>query len=308
MQKHLRSMLPPLLLLYALGCSPDFDKFWQVEDLRVLAIKSTPPEVLFISPPQSTFPAVKITALVSDPRAPAESVQWELWACTPEQMTCDEATMKLRFARGVTRQDKIEADFVLTRALYDAALELDTFKGFGGLPVKVELRVSRGEYSTSAIKRVVYGYILPPGKWPNNNPEITELLVDGKPLPASWEVEAGVKVTLLPKSPSWDKEDYLVVTFSADTQKCLSGQSFEGCSKKLTEYLSYAYFATSGKIWFPRTGGKPRPFITDKKVEDISSDWTPEPGVGTATLWIVVRDDRGGVGWLKPLTVTVKDP
>ena len=294
-----------LLLLATAGCSPDFEKFWEVTDLRVLAMQASPPEVLFLSPPQ-TFPTVKVTALVADPNAADATVNWELWACTPEKKTCAEAAMKVKVTGGTSARDKIAADFVLSQELYKAALNKDTFKGFGGLPIKLELRVKRGAFAANAIKRVVYGYALPAGKWPNNNPSITEVKVDGEDMPAAWEVEVGETVTLLPKTPTWDKETYEVLTFKGVTPECLGGTA-TGCSRTLEEYLTYSYFATSGKISNANTGGKPKPFVTDKKVDNVSTDWTPEAGVKQATIWVVVRDDRGGAAWFKPLRATVKE-
>ena len=302
-----RILVSGLLLLASAACSPDFEKFWQVTDLRVLAVTASPPELLFITPPQ-TFPPVRITALVTDPIAPDATVDWELWACTPEKMSCAEAFMKVKVSGGTSAQDKIAADFVLSQELYQVALGKDTFKGFGGLPIKLELRVKRGSFTSSAVKRVVYGLALPPGKWPNNNPSITEVLVDGQALPDPWVVEADKEVVLLPKTPSWDKEIYQVLTYTGVTPDCLSGKVTTGCSRTLEEYLTYSYFATSGKIGNATTGGKPKAFVTDKKVTDISTEWTPDSSVTEATIWIVVHDDRGGTAWFKPLEATVTAP
>ena len=301
-----RTIAAALSLLAAAGCSPDFEKIWQVTDLRVLAVQASPPEVLFLSVP-STFPKVRITALVTDPRAPKAKVEWEMWACTPEKKTCDLAFLKEKVAGGTTAQGAVAADFVLSKALYNAGMQKDTFRGFGGLPIKVEVHVKRGTYRASAVKRVVYGYALPPGKWPNNNPSITEVLVDDEALPTPWEVEADTEVKLLPKTPTWDEETYVVLTYTGVTPACLQNPAASGCSRTLEENLKYSYYATSGEISHASTGGKDRAFVTDKKVNDISTEWTPESGVEEATLWVVVRDDRGGAAW-STLTAKVKEP
>lgn len=282
-----------LLGLTAAGCNPDFDEFWEVKDLRILAIQASPPEVLFLSAPK-TFSKVRISALVTDPTAPDATVDWELWACTPEETSCEEAAVKEQVASGSSTKDVITTDFVLSQELYKAALEEDPFKGFGGLPVVLELRVKRGEQTDKALKHVVYGFALPFGKFANNNPTISEVLVDDKPMPDHWTVEADQEVTLLPKTPTWNKELYKVLTFT-------------GQSRDLEEYLSYSYFITSGDLSSDSTGGKPKPFITDLKVDDISTIWTPEGGVTSASLWVVVRDDRGGTGWIGPLEVGVTE-
>ena len=81
-----------------------------------------------------------------------------------------------------------------------------------------------------------------------------------------------------------DKESFWVNTFTGQT-------------KELAEYLSYAYFVTSGKLGKPTTGGPPNVFVTIKGVNDVASDWTPRKE-GDATLWVVVRDGRGGASWI----------
>ncbi len=301
-----RATVAALSLLAAAACSPDFEKIWDVTDLRILAVQASPPEVLFISVP-ATFPTVRVTALVADPRAPKARVDWEMWACTPEKKTCDDAHLREKVAAGSGAQGEIATNFVLSRALYDAGMQKDTFRGFGGLPIKVEVRVKRGTYQARAIKRVIYGFALPPGKWPNNNPSITEVQVDDETMPAAWEVEADEEYELLPKTPTWDRETYTVLTFSGVSQACLKDPTAAGCSRTLEENLTYSYFATSGEISHASTGGKDRAFVTDKKVKDISSTWTPESDVDEATLWVVVRDDRGGTAW-STLKAKVKEP
>jgi hypothetical protein len=176
----------------------------------------------------------------------------------------------------------------------------------------VELRVGSEAGSDRALKRIVYGNPLPAEKKPNTNPWLGRLLVDGKELPAGndLQVDAGQTVKLLPEPAPGARESYWVATFrgpcTLDTQ-CGEGAVCKDhiCSRRLDEFLSYAFFTTAGALSYASTGGKPTPFAENKKIADPSSDWTAPPAPGRAELWVVVRDDRGGVGW-KTLQAAVR--
>jgi len=343
----IRSSRAALLLMAlaaaAAACSPDFDEVWQVKDLRLLAIQADPPEVL-ASTVITSFPRVTITALAVDPSDPGRLVDWELWACTADETSCEEAALSVRVARRRTRLNQITAGLTLSPGLFAAALEEDPLKGFGGLAVLMELRIRDTETRIiSGVKRVVFGLTIPlslealsqgqagalklppaaDGAWagacktatpacdpgldclqgrclkrPNQNPTISGVTVDKQAVGSSWTVSAGEELPLLPASPGADKQPYVV-------------QTFTGGSKQLEEYLTYNFFATSGDLSNPNTGGKPSFIVDNKKTTDLTSDWTPEDlskaASQQATVWIVVHDDRGGVGWTE-LSAQVQPP
>lgn len=315
------------LLLAATACTPDFDKFWQPKDLRILAVKASPPEVLVLPSGKislsgldptdtkalmaalaqalpATFPTVRVTALITDPAAPTAQVQWELWVCSTDDNNCDEATFREKIASGTSDQAAVAVDFKLTRELFVKVLQKDTFRGFGGLPVYVELKVARGQQRDRALKRLVYGVYGPgelakvtgipldPLKLPNNNPSVDDLLFDFVTARPGWSATAGEKYTIFPVSPDHNKEDYVV-------------QTFTGGTRQLEEHLTYRFFVTAGSLSPSKTGGKPRPFVTDKKADDYSTSWTAPMDEDSATFWVVVSDGRGGTGWLGPRTIKI---
>ncbi len=291
------------LFIGGAACSPDFDPIWLVKDLRILAINADPPEVLLpaeemILPSAETFPEVLITPLVVDPLDPEGLFDWELWACTAEEDGCDEAAERVLITRrSQTPLSEITAGFKLQPELFFAAFKADPLKGFGGVPVMVDLKVNRGAFSDRAYKRLVYGTFLPADKTPNENPAISRILADAEELPQPLSVERDAEMTLLPESLPEDKEDYLAITFT-------------GQSKELSEYLEYSFFTTMGQLTEAKSGGQPSPFVEFKRVTDLSSTWTAElPPEATlpqeVTFWIVVRDDRGGVSW-RTFTAQVK--
>lgn len=325
MRRNRRARWAPLALLLLAACTPDFEKSWRVLDLRVLAIQAEPAEVL-ASRSTTELPPVQITALAVDPRVPAtQAVDWELWACTPEGFTCEDAVQRVLIKKDRTPLDQIQASYTIGQDLLLAAIQNDTLRGFGGsVPVKVHLLINGSTDSAEGVKRLVYSLhewptVDPPAegtlsgacrsdgaacdkglvcdasnvcrRTPNLNPTLTEVTADGKSIPDPYEVRTEQEITLLPKSPTADKETYWVFDFKGGTQQ-------------LEEYLTYSFFVTSGDLSHPTTGGKPSPFLINKKVYDLTSVWTTDKTASDATVWVVVRDDRGGVGWISyPVTV-----
>jgi len=170
MARYLKTLLPLPLLLLAVTCTPDFDTISIVKDLRILAIRAEPPEIILSKSPD-VWPSVKVDALVVDPTLKkGETVEWEMWGCgiSSEQKTCcniNETTCVedvkkgiLKIGSGKGALDSIGASVVLTKEMYRSALYADSQKGLGGVPILVELRVRRqGQPWQVGVKRLVYG-------------------------------------------------------------------------------------------------------------------------------------------------------
>jgi hypothetical protein len=318
-----------LLLFFGLAaCTPDFEQIWLVKDLRILGLQADPPEVLVpidAQYPPATFPTVHVSGLVVDPpEAASVTVRWELWACSQDSLRasgmnaggtlsdsvrCDTASRSQQVANGTSALSAISADFTLDRDLYSAALAADVYKigpiALGGVPVVLDLQVTSDTVGFDrAIKRVVYGNPLPLLKTANVNPHLDKVLVDDVDQ-SSLQVKVGQTVKLLPVPMADAAEGYWVATFKGLCSKdsdCEDGQAGTQCvsgicSRHLTEYLSYAFFTTAGTLSDATTGGKPSPFINNKKIADPSSSWAAPSTPGKAQLWVVIRDDRGGLSW-----------
>ncbi|MCA9666809.1 MAG: hypothetical protein KC503_14515 [Myxococcales bacterium] len=275
-------------LLVAGACTPDFEDPWLVKDLRILAIAADPPEVLVpIGPLPAQAPKVNVRTLVVDPRKAADAtVRWWVRACSADEDNCDDAAYAEDIvAPKTTRLDAIQFEVVASLELITKSLENDIFRGFGGVPVLVELHIDDPDGpEVIGLKRLVYGVIDPPQKVGNKNPVLDVIKADDAPIAAKVEAKAGDKVVFLPEPVDTSKEKYVVRTFT-------------GGERTLDEYLSYFFFVTSGALSHERTGGKPNQFVENKKVEDITSEWTAPEEPGSGTLWVVVRDDRGGATW-----------
>ncbi len=294
-----RPALLPLAALLCGGCSLDFDAAWDVQDLRVLALRAEPPEVMFSGGIPATFPPVRVRALVVDPTAPRRVVDYEWWACYPDQASCAGAKASRLLAAGSGHLAQLALRFACPAELYQAALDADPFKGRGGTAVMLELRVKQGAtLLASGVKRVVYsryGLGIPLDKRPNQNPRVDYVKLSRPAEPDRWSVvsdgarlqaTAGEPLTLLPRGA--DAENYVVAVLTPPP-----------VARYLREHLSYSFFVTSGRLSHASTGGRPATWVTDRKVLELTSTWTPEPTEEPAALWVVVHDNRGGTGWLQ---------
>lgn len=330
-----RALIAAVHVLLALGlssCTPDFEDPWLVKDLRILGINATPPEQILRldSGDVTTIPAEELLAaaleqllpvdlelLVADPRDPEREVQWEVWACTPEEGFCDGAALEKRLGSGRTPPSEIRFTLLPDAELLLASLEADPFRGFGGLPVIVEFRViddvataEGGEtFTVAGFKRVVYTFPLPyspvpAAKTPNSNPAIEQIKGNDQTidLSVSLEVTRGSELVLEPVPTEDSKETYIVVT-AENAFQVPEGEPQLG-EEELQEFLGYSFFTTVGELSHGTTGGRPLPFLENDKIDDITSTWTVPDEAGEATLWVVLRDDRGGASW-QSIRVTI---
>lgn len=311
------------------GCTPDFEDPAVVKDLRFLAIKATPPEqVLFRTaaevPPEllalltggklpEQIPGVvaaRIEPLLVDPRVDATArFEWQVWGCSPEERNCDEAKYKVQLGGGNDPLSQIAVDVTPNGALFENALLADTFRGFGGLPIMVELRVRDAERNAwvRAIKRLVYTFWLPyspvpPNKQPNVNPalESVSLTIEDadekevqklklSDVTALLTLRRDYRLVIEPAITEASKESYDQVASDLDPDgkqlPTTRVQPLEECDKgekrskdeavKCGTYFSYSFFTTAGSYSHAKTGGAPSAFFDNKKVKDLTSKWEP---------------------------------
>jgi len=194
----------------------------------------------------------------------------------------------------------------------------------------VSLTFKIGDETASALKRVVYWPLLPPELVPagtdcpatqvaNTNPVLSDIglfrhRVDGIP---SDPWNAGVMPTLtigkdeLYVQPAFDAaaaEHYLLRVRNAET-----GVVETQCRKEL---LTFQFFASAGTFSPEERTSELSPlFMTpDNGHIPIDSQYHPPkpadiPAGGSVTVWIVVRDERAGVGWMsRTFAVTAATP
>lgn len=293
-------------LAAATGCTPDFEDAWVVRDLRILAIKATPPEVLFDAVPDR-LPPVRVDALVVHPEDPDPEVTWELWVCSADKTRCDEARVRYLARAGRSRASGLSFSVVLSGAVFGEMVDADTESAYAGaevplryrngVPVMVELKVRRGEERDRAVKRLVYGQRYPAHKLQNRNPTLTDVTrTQGGVLLRGSVLNDTRPVVLEPRPAEGDAEEFIIPTLSFGDLTAGGGPQIpEERIVSLREYLSYSFYIVTGTISHPTTGGPPALFVRDKKVDDVTSTYTPLPLPTPVPVWVVARDGRGGV-------------
>ncbi len=302
------------------GCSTDFEDPTLVIDLRVLAISADPPELLVPPDPdlidEDALVPIRLCALVADPGA-SRQLTYEMAACAPtNDKRCTEPDEPVLImptdAPRVDDPDEagVPVEMCGTLApsplLFDVieqAVENDPLGGFSSIAVQVELFVKPSggadEDGIFAAKRAFFGAQLPEERTPNTNPAMAELLLgrEGDDEPTEpvaltrcaaddaqpFEVASDERVELLPVEVEGTREDYLLPTF-------------DGGARMFTEVMTYAWYATHGEWGSGVTGGPPDGFGNEPKLETA---WrAPEVDeVTDVPLWIVQRDERGGLTW-----------
>lgn len=296
------SLLPALA-----GCSNDFAPYSQLDRLRVLGIQGEPATPL----PGET---AVLSALTYAPAGETAAYHWS-WcpaaAAVGSNYVCplDRAQASQAFAAALDPSanatlPSLDLENATTAALtnpfapsalaslcatgLDSPTYSQSFDCEGGFPVTIVLVVA----TASASLRAGFVLRLPVGDTPelNQNPSPAGLQVASVALtdpPATVKLSAGQTVDLHADIP-------------LDAIEVRSIPPSEGPPGQRLERLTASWFADSGKIDKARTS-----FIDGETSLDQTSQnrWTTPkaadwPASGQVEFAVVLRDDRGGVGWL----------
>jgi hypothetical protein len=189
-----------------------------------------------------------------------------------------------------------------------------------GLPMNLELTVTDGVQTAVAIKRLLYWYTGPdlywkgpldPSQKPNVTPKIDEIhayvdrdATSAEPVPPVMTfvdpltVPAGGHLWVEPLMPDGTAESYWTTVIDRDTNLAVA-------TKIAKERIRYAFYATAGTFNPPRTaselppGFTGTPHLESEYQAPASLDGLPldDMGRGQVTVWITVRDERGGESW-----------
>lgn len=300
-----------LALLLAGGCTPDFDEEYLVKDLRILAIKADPPEV--IQTDKSSLPPVTIEVLAVDPTAPGARVDWTMWACSAEEgrclcpeeyADCDRPAVVKRIAGRSSRLDGIRVAYTLSEADYLAVRAADPLKGFGGVPLVVEVKIEGKARTVRGVKRIAYSDPNPVDRTPNRNPRVLGLAAY-EPVPGD-TADAPTPQTKPPIAATAEQELILVpqrnvlVVGDRGAVSRLRQITWERETTPTTERLNAAWVAESGRAWAVGDRGtilrfdpaQPSPAwtaVTSGTTERLNAIW----GAADGTLFVV--GDRGTI-------------
>lgn len=285
------------------GCGASFDPPTLLSKLRLLALQAEP-----VNP--AAGDATTITPLVYSPSSATEALAWS-WSWCPllgqpnDGYLCpisyDDASALLAAAGVTAPVPAFDLGADPTASLTNpfppevlAALCADGFDGqpidcTNGFPVRVSVRVSQGaatQLGTTVVRLPVTG-----GAVSNANPVPGALSVDLASGTAALDDAGSVQVPRL-------QDDVLHVALDDGQAETYQGPGPEGATAPLRETLLVSWFAELGDFHDARTL-----FIDGvESLADATADkWKPpavrEDPRPTARLIVVVRDDRGGVGW-----------
>ena len=284
------------------ACADNFEKQSQVTRLRVLGVQAEPAELILT--PDGGLPATTLTALAIDPSGVAITARFSLCklqgALPAPDVDCPGgAGLDLPDGGPLSARLDLNAPDVQAAALALLASDAGTGQGDAGvagllaigLPILYgfELRApAHGNPDGGPppapgfdVQRVIgLGTVTlrtaTSADQANRNPQLRAVSADGVELAAdgSSTLKAGAKVTLLP--------------LPADDAKQPAGAGLEK--------LNFSFYATAGEVGELRSAD-----TTATGQPGIASiDYTvPLAASGPVRLFVVVRDGRGGVGWLE---------
>ena len=270
------------------ACTPSFEDVSEVTDLRVLAIQAEPPEAQYDA--QHDVQDVRVRILAVDPLRTAITMLATL--CLPtDSRRCESGPVPafplLDPARSGGNEFSVEVPGRLLSAAVEKFRAGDALLGLGGVRVMLALSVSDGDprKDVAADKILLYSKV---GTPPNHNPELTGLSLSAGCVQSSLapgetlKLKRGVECGLRPVLAEGAQEEY-------DTT------DLRGNAVHLKEQPRYFFFALRGAELDRATADEPLDGVAPPegltRIEAVSD--------GPGTMWVVVRDGRGGESWLE---------
>lgn len=272
-----------LAILFAAGCTSEFDPASFVDKLRLLAVKAEPPDV---APGQATM----LSATTANPGGNAPTITWDACLLLPPPATGEAVNQDcialpegdpslVPFGQG----DSVAATMPM---LSPSMIGLpDQTNGFY-LPVRVKLDTGTSSLVAFVQLRIFLGALA--ANPPNRNPSLTGIFT----VPVA-DAGADEQSPLDPITPAPVHENYqlnlraLVTPDSQEPYKVYDGDPRTTTPRDVTETIRISWFTTAGHFTNDVTGvDKPdTTLILDKHL--------PAPGT-PIDLWVVARDERGG--------------
>jgi hypothetical protein len=289
-------VLSAILALACAACANDLEKQSEIVKLRVLAVSAEPAD-LVVSPGQPP-PRTTLTALAVEPSGAPVTMRFAL--CTDQSPT-PSPTLDCPGAQGIDLPpsgttsailDLGDPRIVAFAQSSDAGIPDGGSLPIGGIPVVVGFEASAPAHTLpdggpagadGGSLQIVRGFTLvelhDDSTPTNHNPRVDALLVaaDGGPdLAPGGSVPVSIVQRLTPV-PAPDAKERLPGPAGA------------------VESLGYSFFATAGSLSSLRSTDT----TETGEPADTFVDWTAPADPGPVRMWVVVRDGRGGTGWLE---------
>ena len=286
------------------ACPSDFEKQSEIVKLRVLAVQADPAEL--IVEPGQPLPRTTLTALAVEPSGAPIAMEYAL--CTVQDAVPPPA-IDCPGAQGIPLPPAGPTSAVLDlgdpRAI-ELALQLARDGGVGGsgalppegIPVLVGFRATAPAHTLAdggppgwdggdlqVFEGLTTVTARGPGGPPNQNPAVAALRMG----------DAGVEIAAdgTTAAPAGTTQRLTPVPASGSKEPADGG----------VEALGYSFFATAGSMSALRSTDT----TATGQPADTFVDWTTPASAQQVRLWVVVRDGRGGVGWIAP-SVEVTPP
>ncbi len=284
-----------LVALAAQGCTQLFDPCFgpaqHVKDLRVLAVRADPPEVLY-DPNASGAPPVQLTLLVANPNV-LDSHFVAGTVCPPtDDRRCPPGSLQLPVAKG--RPGEIALTASVPSDLIQAAIAADPLHGYGGVQLQFDFTVTPPLGPPANASKLVVFSENKPGYVPNHGIEVPALRIQRKDQPVAFVGAADLLQVIV--------GEFIGVTpvlqpgaGAAQAQEAFATVDLSGKTVELREHVSYQLYSTLHARFLEETADEPAP-----------GDPSPADGLVTfeptfqyqGTLYVVARDGRGGEAWL----------
>lgn len=281
------------LLLLLLGCAPsDMAEEWQLDRLRLLAIRAEPAEpqpgdtVTFTSlayvPGDVPWSAIWLACVAgSDSGCEFDASVLEqlgdLETMTPEEQAA--ALAALQEAGFIGFEPLLAPVWSVPEDALDGLTDDEALEGISGT---VQVTLTTETETELVLKQVPVSR----AATPNHNPDIGTFTVD------EVAIGAGAALTLT-AGQSYD----LSATLAEGALETYTYRTSEGVDEERTEETSWRWYTDNGALAYDGFS------FTDDTPEEDSLVWTPE-SEGAGVLHAVVLDGRGGMGWWS-VSVTV---
>lgn len=299
-----------LVVIASLGVAAcgNLDAIDYVRDLRILAMRADPPDQLLdpnalragVQAGTSSTAPVQITALVAWPNNGNAQIDYQFSTCAlldPNAFSCIPTSPAYQvFDSGTTTASSGTVQISTTLSPNDVqialALQQDSYHGFGGLRLPVNITLQTSSDRVVGTKLVVYTLPTAGSAYvPNQNPNISGATVESTPWP---NPGAFTFSTAAQPKDGWD----ITPLFDPNEQVAYQVPTFAGGTLPLSESWLFDYFSTFGDYFSPVTTGGTAIATNVKNPPD--SHFTPPAQSATTpgTVYVVVRDGRGGENWL----------
>ena len=265
---------------------------------------------------------VDLGLLVVDSDGAPGEFSYKLTACVlTGNLECDPDKPSAELAAGKSDTSETVVPVDIPPDVVAASMEADAIGGIFGAAVWIRGEVSGEEGDEIFLKAVIVTPDLIGEREENSNPQIIEILEGEKdeelPLPAVLgepvQLEVDTKYRLLPFVPEEARETYVVLSFDINFEDLSKGVDQQdlidtGQAEEITEELVVNFYSTCGTFLEDSKSEAINPILEteeDKKDKSLFGTWYSPPEPEDCSLWFVVDDGRGGVGWYQ-LDVSVK--